>query len=102
MNAHVLSVTETGQPGGTIIDVECQISNGLPNILIVGFASKAVEEAKERIRGAFTNTKISLPKKRITLNLAPADVPKDSTALDIPMATAIMASGGLLASQPDE
>jgi magnesium chelatase family protein len=102
MNAHVLSVTETGQTGGTLIDVECQISNGLPNILIVGFASKAVDEAKERIRGAFSNIKLTLPKKRIILNLAPADVPKDSTALDIPMATAIMAAGGLLATPPSE
>lgn len=102
MNAHVLSVTETGQAGGTLIDVECQISNGLPNILIVGFASKAVDEAKERIRGAFSNIQLTLPKKRITLNLAPADVPKDSTALDVPMATAIMAAGGMLATPPSE
>ncbi|MGB4759292.1 MAG: YifB family Mg chelatase-like AAA ATPase [Candidatus Saccharimonadales bacterium] len=102
MNAHVLSISETGHAKGTLIDVECQITNGLPNIVVVGFASKAVDEAKERIRGAFSNSKLLLPKKRITLNLAPADVPKDSTALDIPMATAIMLAGGLLSQSPAE
>lgn len=102
MNAHVLSIAETGHTNGTLIDVECQITNGLPNIVVVGFASKAVDESKERIRGAFSNSKLNLPKKRITLNLAPADVPKDSTALDVPMATAIMLAGGLLAQAPPE
>lgn len=102
MNAHVLSVTETGQNHGTLIDVECQLANSLPNILIVGFASKAVDEAKERIRGAFVNNKLNLPKKRITLNLAPADLPKDSTALDVPMAAAILSAAGMFKVVPDE
>lgn len=75
---------------GIGIDIECHISNGLPNIIIVGFGNKAVDEAKERIRSAFTEAKVTMPKQRITLNLAPADVPKDGTSFDLAMATAIL------------
>jgi magnesium chelatase family protein len=70
--------------------VESHITNGLPSIIIIGFASKAVDEAKERLRASFTNSSIQLPKKRITLNLSPADMPKDSTSLDLAMAVAIL------------
>lgn len=75
---------------GSVVDVECHISNGLPNIVIVGFASKAVDEAKERIRGAFSNSGIQLPRKRITINLAPADIPKEGTVFDLPIAASIL------------
>ena len=102
MNAHVSSVTESGGNSGTLIDVECQITNGLPSIVIVGFASKAVDEAKERIRGAFSNSSVILPRKRVTVNLAPADIPKDSTAFDVPMAISIMAAASMFSVQPPE
>jgi len=85
----IQSILSTGSDG-VIIDVECHLSNGLPNIVIVGFASKAIEEAKERIRSAFASTKLLLPRKRITINLAPADIPKDSTSFDLPIAVAIL------------
>lgn len=77
---------------GIIIDIECHLSNGLPNIVIVGFASKAIDEAKERIRSAFASTKLVMPRKRITINLAPADIPKDSTSFDLAIAVAILAA----------
>ncbi len=77
---------------GIVADVECQISNGLPSIIIVGFASKAVDEAKERIRAAFSSNQIPFPKKRITINLAPADLPKNQTGLDLAIATSILQS----------
>lgn len=80
-------------PDGLIIDVECHLSNSLPNIVIVGLGGKAVEESKERIRSAYANTRLTFPRKRITLNLAPADIPKDATSLDLAMATAIMVAG---------
>lgn len=89
MSAQVKSILDIGN-AGLVIDIECHISNGLPAIVIVGFASKAVEESKERMRGAFANANIDLPKKRITINLAPADIPKDSTSFDVPIAVAIM------------
>lgn len=62
----------------------------MPNIIIVGYANKAVDEAKERIRSAFTSSNLELPRKRITINLAPADVPKESTGFDLAIATAIL------------
>lgn len=75
---------------GTIIEIECHISNGLPGMVIVGAASKAVDEAKERLRAAFANSQIPLPRKRITINLAPADIPKDGAGFDLSIATAIL------------
>ena len=77
--------------GGTLVDVQCHISNGLPAIVIIGYASRAVDEAKERLRAGFASSDIPMPKKRITLNLSPADIPKDSTSLDLAMAVSIWA-----------
>ncbi len=88
MNARVTSIA--AGIDGTLIDVECVLTNGLPNIIIVGFANKAVDEAKERVRSAFMSSKIPFPKKRITINLAPADVPKETPALDLAIAAAIL------------
>lgn len=79
---------------GVLVDVECHLSNNLPSIVIVGIGNKAVDEAKERLRGAFTSSKLDLPRKKITLNLAPADIPKDGSAFDLAMATAILAKSG--------
>ncbi|MBA3757901.1 YifB family Mg chelatase-like AAA ATPase [Candidatus Saccharibacteria bacterium] len=73
-----------------LVDVECHISNGLPSIVIIGDASKAVEEARERLRAGFANSTIEFPRKRVTINLSPADVPKGSTSLDLPMAVAVL------------
>jgi len=82
------SILHTGS-GGILIDIECAITNGLPNIIVVGLGNKAIDEAKERIRSAFTCTKLPFPKKRITINLAPADIPKDSSSFDVAIAVAI-------------
>lgn len=89
------AVLESGF-NGTVIDVECTISNGLPSVLIIGFANKAVDEAKERIRGAFKASGLVLPKKRITINLAPADLPKDTTSLDLAMACAVLGTSQII------
>ncbi len=93
MSASVRSVLDGGNHG-VIIDVECHISNGLPSMVIVGFANKAIDESRERIRSAFASSKLDLPKKRITINLAPADIPKDSTSFDLPIAAAILCASG--------
>lgn len=77
---------------GTLIEVECDITNGLPSIIIVGLGSKAIDEAKERIRSSIKNSGLTMPRKRITLNLAPADLPKDGASYDLPMAIAILAA----------
>ncbi len=78
---------------GVIVDIECQLSNGLPAIVIVGLGNKAVDEAKERLRSAFTSCKLNLPRKRITINLAPADIPKESTSFDAAIGAAILMAG---------
>lgn len=97
MAAAVKSLIDQGLEG-VIIDVECHTSNNLPGIVIVGVGSKAVDEAKERLRAAFVASKLELPRKRITLNLAPADIPKDGSAFDLAMATAILAKTGQIQS----
>jgi magnesium chelatase family protein len=93
MNSKVRSVIGHGTKG-ILVDIECSFSNSLPGIVIVGSAAKAVDEAKERIRAAFSGTELKLPRKRITLNLAPADIPKNDSGLDLAMAAAILVASG--------
>lgn len=93
MGAVVRSLIDQGLDG-IVVDVECHASNNLPGIVIVGVGNKAVDEAKERLRGAFSGSKLELPRKRITLNLAPADVPKDGSSFDLAMAVAILHRSG--------
>jgi magnesium chelatase family protein len=81
---------------GVIVDIECQLSNGLPGITIVGLGNKAIDEARERVRSAFASSDIALPRKRITINLAPADIPKESASLDLAIALAILQSDSQL------
>lgn len=91
MKKGIKSVVDYSGVGGALINVECHITNGLPAIVIIGYASKAVDEAKERLRASFSNCMLSFPKKRVTINLSPADIPKDSTSLDLAMAVAVLA-----------
>src|SRR5436190_17814666 len=73
------------------IEVEVDIaSQGLPSFTIVGLPDKAVEEAKERVRSAIKNTGADFPAKRITVNLAPADLPKEGAIYDLPIALGIL------------
>lgn len=81
-----------GYSGGCVVEVECHLANSLPSISIIGFASRTVDEAKERLRAAFANTGLVLPKKHLTINLSPADVPKEAASLDLAMAVAILAA----------
>lgn len=89
MNYPVQSILHIGNEG-LIIEIECTITNGLPAVVIVGLGNKSIDEAKERIRSAFSCSKITFPKKRVTINLAPADVPKHSSGFDLPIAVAIL------------
>ncbi|MDO8452798.1 MAG: YifB family Mg chelatase-like AAA ATPase, partial [bacterium] len=76
---------------GILIEVEVDVaSQGLPALNIVGLPDKAVEEAKERVRSALKNSGADLPARRITINLAPADLPKEGPAFDLPMAVGIL------------
>ena len=74
------------------VDVQVQISSGLPNFTIVGLPDKAVAESKERVRAALHALGIALPPKRLTVNLAPADVNKEGSHYDLPIALGLLAA----------
>ncbi len=93
MTSGVHAATSLGFEG-RLIEVECDASNGLPGLQIVGLGNKAIDEAKERVRSAIRNTSLEFPRKRITVNLAPADLPKDGAHLDLPIALAILVVSG--------
>jgi magnesium chelatase family protein len=99
MKGHIQSILTAGS-AGIIIEIECQLSNSLPAIVIVGLGNKAVDEAKERIRSAFASSGLKLPRKRIIINLAPADVPKESTSLDLAITAAILVASSQAMTAP--
>jgi magnesium chelatase family protein len=76
------------------IDVEVEATGGMPHVDIVGLASSAVQEAKVRVQAAVRNIGVKLPEKRIVINLAPADLRKEGTAFDLPIAVALLAAVG--------
>jgi magnesium chelatase family protein len=86
----------------SLIEVEVDISNGLPNFKIVGLPDKAVEEAKERVRSAIKNSGFQMPDRRITVNLAPADVKKMGPAYDLPIAIGLLTASGQLHEIPNK
>jgi len=81
------------------VSVEVHLSNGLPGFSIVGLPEMAVKESKDRVRAAIINSNFEFPAKRITVNLAPADIPKDGGRFDLPIALGILAASGQLAEK---
>ncbi|HEY8421517.1 MAG TPA: YifB family Mg chelatase-like AAA ATPase [Thermoclostridium sp.] len=81
---------------GYMVSVETDISKGLPAFEIVGLGDAAVKEAKERVRAAIRNSGFEFPSRRITINLAPADMKKEGTSYDLPMAAGILAAIGVI------
>ncbi|MBE9399921.1 YifB family Mg chelatase-like AAA ATPase [Acinetobacter albensis] len=77
-----------------LIEVEVHVSQGLPSLTIVGLAEAAVRESKDRVRSAIINSGFQFPTKRLTINLAPADLPKDGSRLDLPIALGILIASG--------
>ena len=75
-----------------MVEVQCAVSPGIPAFAIVGLPDKAVSEAKERVRAALGAMTIALPSKRITVNLSPADLPKEGSHFDLPIALALLAA----------
>lgn len=75
-----------------LVEVQCALSPGMPSFSLVGLPDKAVTEAKERVRAAMTALSIALPSKRITINLSPADLPKEGSHFDLPIALALLAA----------
>ncbi|NTW61124.1 YifB family Mg chelatase-like AAA ATPase [Candidatus Saccharibacteria bacterium] len=95
MVSRVLTIAAIGFEGH-LVEVECDTSKSLPSLQIVGLGSKAIEEAKERVRSAISNSMLEFPKAKITINLAPAELPKDGSAYDLPIAIAILCVSGQL------
>lgn len=81
------------------IQVEADVSDGLPSFAMVGFPSAQVREAQERVRTAFKNNRLCLPPKKVTVNFAPADMKKEGAGFDLPVAAAVLAAAGIL--EPD-
>jgi magnesium chelatase family protein len=85
MTSHVATVSFQGIEA-VPVDVQVQISSGFVGITIVGLPDKAVAESRERVRAALNASGLALPAKRVTVNLAPADLPKEGSHFDLPIA----------------
>lgn len=95
MFSKVISSTVLGVDG-TVIGVEADVNDGLPVFTMVGYLSSSVKEAGERVRTALRNSGYHLPPKRITINLSPADMRKDGSGFDLPIAVAVLLSIGIV------
>jgi magnesium chelatase family protein len=78
------------------VEVQCAVTPGLPGFSIVGLPDKAVSEARERVRTALQAMAIALPSKRVTINLSPADLPKEGSHFDLPITLALLAAIGIV------
>ena len=85
-----------------LVEIECAISPGLPAFSIIGLPDKAVSEARDRIRTALGALSIALPSRRITVNLSPADMPKEGSHLDLPIALALLAALNIISHEDSE
>jgi magnesium chelatase family protein len=85
-----------------LVRVETHLGAGLPAFVIVGLPDAVVRESKERVRSAITNSGFHFPDGRITVNLAPADLPKEGGRFDLPIAIGILAAGSQLARHSPE
>ena len=81
---------------GYPVVVEADVSEGLPGFTMVGYLSGAVREAQDRVRTALKNSGFRLPARKITVNLSPADIRKEGTGFDLPIAVAVLAATGLV------
>lgn len=85
-----------------LVEIECAISPGLPAFSIIGLPDKAVSEARDRIRSALGALSIALPSRRITINLSPADMPKEGSHLDLPIALDLFAALNIITNEDSE
>ena len=84
---------------GRMIQVEADVSNGLPGFSLVGFLSSEVKEARERVQIGMRNAGVRFPPKKITINLSPADIRKDGTGYDLAIAVSILAAFGYVSQE---
>lgn len=100
MSAKVLSAAVIGLDA-RIVEVEADISRGLPKVFIVGLPDTSVQEAKERVRSGIRNSNIKFPPGVITVNLAPAHIKKEGPSYDLPIAIAILKASGIIKSKSE-
>jgi magnesium chelatase family protein len=81
---------------GRLVEVETDMKTGLPGLQIVGMGNKAIDEARQRVRSAISNSLLDFPAQKLTINLAPAELPKDGTHFDVPIAISILVASGQL------
>jgi len=98
MVAHIRTVSFLGIEARPV-DVQVQIASGMPAFTIVGLPDKAVAESKERVRAALSAIGLALPPKRLTVNLAPADMPKEGSHYDLPIALGLLAAMEVLPAE---
>lgn len=97
MPSHVYTAAPIGFEG-KLIRVECDTTKGLPTLQIVGLAAKSVDEAKERVRSAIKNSCLEFAKNKVTVNMSPANLPKDGSHYDLPIAISILCQTGQVRS----
>ena len=95
MSASIVTVAFAGLEARRV-DVQVQLAGGVHGIVIVGLGDKAVSESRERVRAAFASLGLAVPAGRVIVNLAPADLPKEGTHYDLPIALALMAAIGAM------
>ena len=95
MYSHVFSASVYGI-NAFVVDIETHLDNAVPNFFMVGLPDSAVKESRERVSAAIKNSNFIFPSKRITVNLAPADVRKEGSAFDLPIALGILCSLGII------
>ncbi len=91
----VLSVHDSGSES-IIVEIQSHHANGLPTIQIIGVVGKSLDEARERIRSAFASASLQLPRKKITINIAPSDIPKNGAYFDVALSLSILLESGQL------
>ncbi|MEM9210321.1 MAG: YifB family Mg chelatase-like AAA ATPase [Pseudomonadota bacterium] len=99
MVARVFTVAFEGVDA-RLVEVQCAVTPGMPGFQVVGLPDKAVTEAKERVRATMSELNLALPSKKITVNLSPADIPKEGSHFDLPVALAVLAALDIIT--PDE
>ncbi len=91
MGLKIDTILESGMDGRHV-EVECKITNGLPTLIIVGSTASSINDSRERVRNAIISSNLTFPRKRISINLAPADTPKSGAGLDLSIAISILVS----------
>lgn len=91
----VKSVHELGSDG-VVVEIQSHLANGLPTLQLIGVVGKSLDEARERIRSAFASAGLDFPRKKITVNIAPSDIPKNGAHFDVALAISILLESGQL------